>query len=223
MPKKLKKKIRFKIIPILIFLVICVGLYFAITYLADTKIKNIYIYGNNILTDQQIIELAKIDDYPSFYKTFSRTMKKNIKQNPIIKDVKIKKRFFNVLKIYVTEYKPLFIKDNKLILEEGIISETVNVKVPVLTNEVNTEVYESLIKELSNIDDLIRSQISEIIYSKSEYDNTRFLLYMDDGNHVYVNINKFSKLNYYNEIYPTLNNKKGTLYLDSGNHFEVFS
>lgn len=223
MPKKLKKKIRFKIIPILIFLVICVGLYFAITYLADTKIKNIYIYGNNILTDQQIIELAKIDDYPSFYKTFSRTMKKNIKQNPIIKDVKIKKRFFNVLKIYVTEYKPLFIKDNKLILEEGIISEMVNVKVPVLTNEVNTEVYESLIKELSNIDDLIRSQISEIIYSKSEYDNTRFLLYMDDGNHVYVNINKFSKLNYYNEIYPTLNNKKGTLYLDSGNHFEVFS
>ena len=223
MPKKLKKKIRFKIIPILIFLVICVGLYFAITYLADTKIKNIYIYGNNILTDQQIIELAKIDDYPSFYKTFSRTMKKNIKQNPIIKDVKIKKRFFNVLKIYVTEYKPLFIKDNKLILEEGIISEMVNVKVPVLTNEVKTEVYESLIKELSNIDDLIRSQISEIIYSKSEYDNTRFLLYMDDGNHVYVNINKFSKLNYYNEIYPTLNNKKGTLYLDSGNHFEVFS
>lgn len=223
MPKKLKKKIRFKIIPILIFLVICVGLYFAITYLADTKIKNIYIYGNNILTDQQIIELAKIEEYPSFYKTFSRTMKKNIKQNPIIKDVKIKKRFFNVLKIYVTEYKPLFIKDNKLILEEGIISEMVNVKVPVLTNEVNTEVYESLIKELSNIDDLIRSQISEIIYSKSEYDNTRFLLYMDDGNHVYVNINKFSKLNYYNEIYPTLNNKKGTLYLDSGNHFEVFS
>ena len=223
MPKKLKKKIRFKIIPILIFLVICVGLYFTITYLADTKIKNIYIYGNNILTDQQIIELAKIDDYPSFYKTFSRTMKKNIKQNPIIKDVKIKKRFFNVLKIYVTEYKPLFIKDNKLILEEGIISEMVNVKVPVLTNEVNTEVYESLIKELSNIDDLIRSQISEIIYSKSEYDNTRFLLYMDDGNHVYVNINKFSKLNYYNEIYLTLNNKKGTLYLDSGNHFEVFS
>ena len=223
MPKKLKKKIRFKIIPILIFLVICVGLYFTITYLADTKIKNIYIYGNNILTDQQIIELAKIEEYPSFYKTFSRTMKKNIKQNPIIKDVKIKKRFFNVLKIYVTEYKPLFIKDNKLILEEGIISEMVNVKVPVLTNEVNTEVYESLIKELSNIDDLIRSQISEIIYSKSEYDNTRFLLYMDDGNHVYVNISKFSKLNYYNEIYPTLNNKKGTLYLDSGNHFEVFS
>ena len=64
---------------------------------------------------------------------------------------------------------------------------------------------------------------TEIIYSKSEYDNTRFLLYMDDGNHVYVNINKFSKLNYYNEIYTTLNNKKGTLYLDSGNHFEVFS
>ena len=27
---------------------------------------------------------------------------------------------------------------------------------------------------------------------------------------------------YKQEIYPTLNNKKGTLYLDSGNHFELF-
>ena len=45
---------------------------------------------------------------------------------------------------------------------------------------------------------------------------------MDDGNHVYININKFEKLNYYSDIYPSLNNKKGTLYLDSGSHFEVF-
>lgn len=222
MAKKVKKKIKFKIVPILIFLVSLVILYFGLTILADTKIKNIYVYGNNLLTEQEVIELAKVEDYPSFYKTLSRNIKKNIMTNPIVKDVKIKKTFFNVLKIYVTEYKPLFIKGDKLILEDGISTDIVKCKVPVLTNEVDSDVYNNLTKEMLKLKDSIRSQISEITYAKSEYDDSRFLLYMDDGNHVYVNIAKFSKLNYYDEIYPTLNNKKGTLYLDSGNHFEVF-
>lgn len=222
MAKKVKKKIKFKIVPILIFLVSLVILYFGLTILADTKIKNIYVYGNNLLTEQEVIELAKVEDYPSFYKTLSRNIKKNIMTNPIVKDVKIRKTFFNVLKIYVTEYKPLFIKGDKLILEDGISTDIVKCKVPVLTNEVDSDVYNNLTKEMLKLKDSIRSQISEITYAKSEYDDSRFLLYMDDGNHVYVNIAKFSKLNYYDEIYPTLNNKKGTLYLDSGNHFEVF-
>ena len=89
MAKKVKKKIKFKIVPILIFLICIVVLYFGLSYFADTKIKNIYVYGNNLLTDQEVIELAKVEDYPSFYKTLSRTIKKNIKTNPIIKEVKI--------------------------------------------------------------------------------------------------------------------------------------
>ena len=214
MAKKVKKKIKFKIVPILIFLICLVILYFGLSYLADTKIKNIYVYGNDLL--------AKVEDYPSFYKTLSRTIKKNIMTNPIIKEVKVKKSFFNVLNIYITEYKPLFIKGDKLILEGGISTDIVECKVPVLTNEVDGDVYNDLIKEMLKLKSSVRGQISEITYAKSEYDDSRFLLYMDDGNHVYVNIAKFSKLNYYDEIYPTLNNKKGTLYLDSGNHFEVF-
>ena len=90
------------------------------------------------------------------------------------------------------------------------------------SRESSEKLYNDFIKEMLKLKSSVRGQISEITYAKSEYDNSRFLLYMDDGNHVYVNIAKFSKLNYYDEIYPTLNNKKGTLYLDSGNHFEVF-
>ena len=33
----------------------------------------------------------------------------------------------------------------------------------------------------------------------------------------------FNLINKYNDIYPTLDNKKGILYLDSGNHFEIKS
>ena len=44
---------------------------------------------------------------------------------------------------------------------------------------------------------------------------------MDDGNSVYITITKFERLNYYNEVLPQLDGKKGYLYLDSGNHFKI--
>ena len=93
---------------------------------------------------------------------------------------------------------------------------------PILNKIDENEVYNDLIKEIMSLNEEIKNKISEITYTPNEYDKKRFLLYMDDGNHVYINISKFQNLNYYNEIYPTLNNKKGILYLDSGNHFEVF-
>ena len=222
MAKKVKKRIKFKLIPIFLFIVGATTLYFSISYLLDTKIKNIYIYDNNLLNDQQIIELAEIEDYPSFYKTLGITMRKKLEESPLIKEVKIKKRFFNVLKIYITEYSPLLVKNNKLVLENGHEVDYIPSKVPILNNMTDDEVYKDLLKELNKLNKSELYRISEINYSPTEYDKTRFLLYMNDGNHVYINITRFDKLNYYNEIYPTLNNKKGTLYLDSGNHFEVF-
>ena len=63
--------------------------------------------------------------------------------------------------------------------------------------------------------------ISEIEYSKTDYDSERFLLYMNDCNEVYATISKLNKLNKYEEIVTKLNGKRGILYLDSGNYLEV--
>lgn len=222
MPKKVKKRVKLKLIPVLFFIGVSIGLYFLFSFLIETKIKNIVIYNNVLLTDQEIIELAGIENYPSFYKTLNKTIKKNIKQSSFIKDVKVKKKLFNVLELNIEEYKPLFIKNDKVVLENNNKVDLVNYKIPTLTNLEENKIYEDLIKAMLKIDESSKCKISQIIYSPSEYDDTRFLLYMDDGNHVYINLNKFSNINYYSEIYPTLNNKKGTLYLDSGNHFEIF-
>lgn len=222
MAKKVKKKIKFKIIPILILMITTVGLYFLFSYIVDTKIQNIIIFDNELLTDQEIIDLAGLNEYPSFYKTRNKTIINKVKKNELIKEVKIKKKLFNVLEIHIKEYVPLFIKDGKVVLDNNSKIDYSLSKVPVLTNLEENDVYRDLIDKMVLIRPTIRNKISQIIYSPSEYDKTRFLLYMDDGNHVYVNIIKFKNLNYYDEIYPTLNNKKGTLYLDSGNHFEIF-
>ena len=73
---------------------------------------------------------------------------------------------------------------------------------------------------LLNKDILIR--ISEIKYDPNDIDNERFYLTMNDGNYVYLTLNKFDKINNYLEIVKTFNNKKGILYLDSGEYFEIF-
>ena len=63
--------------------------------------------------------------------------------------------------------------------------------------------------------------ISEIEYKPTDLDKERFMFYMSDTNYVYITLSKISLINSYNEIYPTLEGKKGILYLDSGNHFEI--
>jgi len=74
---------------------------------------------------------------------------------------------------------------------------------------------------MNNVSESIKSQISEILYYPNEQDDDRFLLYMNDGNYVYLTLTKFKQINYYEDVLKSLNGKKGILYLDSGNHFEI--
>ena len=69
--------------------------------------------------------------------------------------------------------------------------------------------------------DDILVKISDIEYQPNDYDKDRFLLYMDDGNLVYLTLTKFKMINHYNEVIPQLEGHKCILYLDSGNHFKI--
>lgn len=75
---------------------------------------------------------------------------------------------------------------------------------------------------MAEVNNDILYKISEIEYRPNEVDKERFLLTMNDGNYVYVTLYTFDKINQYDAIYPTLENKNGILYLDSGNYFEIF-
>ena len=44
---------------------------------------------------------------------------------------------------------------------------------------------------------------------------------MDDDNTVYLTLTKFKMINYYNKVLTQLDGRKGILYLDSGNHFQI--
>ena len=146
-------------------------------------------------------------------------------KNPYIKDCKVYKGLFNKITIDVVENKILFIRlDTKKIVFEDkkeIDYDKELLNVSYLINYVPDTKYNVLIDKLNKIDKEVLYKISEIKYDPNKYDEDRFLLYMNDDNYVYVTLTKMNLLNKYNEAITKFEGKKGTLYLDSGNYFEI--
>ena len=94
-------------------------------------------------------------------------------------------------------------------------------RIPRVINYVPNDKVNSFIKDMGKVKRDILGKISDIEYVPNEYDKDRFLLYMDDGNMVYLTLTKFEMINYYNEVLGQLEDHKGILYFDSGNHFEI--
>lgn len=226
MPNKKKirvkvKKRRLKIKNILILLLILVMLYFGINYILHIKIKNIYIINNNIVPDKDIINNAKLEEYPSFLLTTSKEIENNILKNNYIKEVSVTKKIGSKVYIEIEEYKTLCLYNNEIILESGNkVENTYNLILPVLLNDISS-IYDDFINYFSKIDNGILSKISEIEYVPNEVDNQRFLLAMNDGNYVYITLTKITKLNKYNSIKDQLEGKLGIIYLDSGDYVEI--
>jgi len=192
-------------------------------YIYFLPIKNIIIQGNYYLTDYDIMEVAGIKDYPPLYQTHTRSLVEKIKQLDFVESVKVKKSILGRLTITIQEEVPLFYNrtTDHLIFASGkeIVSQELK-GVSILVNYVPDEIYDRLLKEmrLTHLD--VLKLISEIEYQPwlsddVVIDDTRFLLRMNDGNIVYVNLINFDKLNNYMTIYSTLGDKNGILQLDS--------
>ena len=216
------KKRKLKIGRILICLFV-LGLFIAVGhYIRKLPIKNIYIIGNDIVPESVILELSNIKDYPSFIDTSKNSIIKNIKTNEYIKEVKVEKKFWGKVYIYIEEKKALCIYNNKLLLEDStLIDNYYNVySYPTLISDI-TNIYNEFANKFCKVNKSSLHQISEIEYVPNEVDNKRFKLLMDDGNLVYITLDKIKKINKYNSIYSSMNGKKGIIYLDSGDYVEI--
>ncbi len=226
MAKKIVKKKKIKIVPVLILLLILFLLFIIFKLVMNIKIHNIYINGTYNLNDEYIIDYLELSDYPSFLGTTSWSLKNKLLKSPYIKDAKVDKKFFAVIDITIEENEILFYKtyDKKYVFKDLTETEELvfDYHPTTVINYIPDTEYSNFVKKYKNLSPEVIDKISEIKYDPTEYDSSRFLFYMIDGNYVYVTTTKLESINYYNEIYPTLDNKKGTLYLDSGNHFQEF-
>lgn len=219
-----KKKRKLKTKSIAILFIIITSIMLVVSFMMDIKINNVIVKGNILFSDYEIIEKANLENYPSSLKNSSLSLKRKLEKDVYIKEVKVYKTWIDKVVIEVDENIPLFyyLPSKKTILEDK--SETKdNFSVPTLINYVPDKTYELLLKKMSNLKYEIIMRISEIMYNPNEVDDERFLLTMNDGNYVYITLEKFDKINQYLNIIKSFDNKKGTLYLDSGEYFEVKS
>lgn len=225
MKKKMKKVRKLKVLPLFITIISIIVIFGIIYLLSLFPITNIYIKGNNYISDWDIIVDAGISNYPSFMMTNTSKIVKKLTKNPYIEKVSVKKKMLGTIIINVEEKNILFknSESNKLVLEDGMEVEdtTSNIGIPILLNYVPDTKYKSLLEKMNQVDESIKINISEIRYYPNTQDEDRFLLHMNDGNYVYLTLTKFKQINYYEDVLDQLDGKKGILYLDSGNHFKV--
>lgn len=223
MPKK-RVRIRTRILKLIFIILFFVIVYVVYFNIIGDDIKNIYINGNTILTEKEILEISGLDQYPSFLKTTKFSIEKKLKSNMFVENVNVKKEINKIITITIKEYKILF-KDsnnNKYVLSSGkSYSLKKEYDTPLLLNYVSDEIYKKFVVAMVKLNIDIIKKISEIKYSPNDYDDDLFIFYMNDQNLVQITTSKIEKLNKYNEVIAELNGEKGILYLDSGNYFKI--
>lgn len=191
-------------------------------YMINLSISNIYIVNNKYLSDQEIIEYIGISDYPKSYTVPIFSLKKKIIKHPLVKNARVTKEMFTSIHIEIEENYPLFYYEHlsKTLLLDGTLYED-KLNAPNVINYVPDTVYDLFISKMAKIYPEILERMSEIKYAPNDVDEERFLALMKDNNYVYLTLSKFESINNYIDIVKKFGTKKGILYLDSGEYFEI--
>jgi len=219
-PAKKKRKILYG--RIFLALAILFALIYLFIMLIPQKIQTIHVSGNEFLTDQEVLEIAELEDYPSTFTHYRLKIKKDLERSNLITKATVKKHWFYEVSIQVVENRPLFYDTSKkkTVLESEETTDR-SFDVPVLINYTPDKIYKKLITKMQDLDTDIIRRISEIKYDPNDVDPNRFLFTMNDGNYVYLTANQLNNLNSYVTIISKFEGKKGILYLDSGEYFQV--
>ncbi len=222
--KKIKqRKRRIRLFNVFLSLLGIAFLGVVIYLLLQVPIQSIIVKGNIYLSDQEVIDMAGIREYPKTIPTSSIKIEKNLIQNDLILKATVKKGdFLRKVVITVEENKPLFYyqPDDLVVLQDGTKIEG-NFRVPIVLNQIPEDVYKRFLKNMVSVPNDVLIKISEIRYYPTDVDAELFLMAMNDGNYVYVTLPKFERIYDYLEYAEGLGNKKGILHLDSGEYVEV--
>ena len=212
-------------------IILCLIIIFLVMYLLssfiDLNIKNIYIHDNDILSDYEIIEIAHLENYPFMFYDLSMNIEKRLEENIYIKNATVKKHYRRI-DIYIEDNYPVLYNSNTgntIFQDKQEINKVFST--PVLVNYVPDTIMDEFINKFLSLDRDVITRISEVKYDPNNVDNERFLLTMNDGNFVYLTLAYFDKMNSYVSVYLDIiskyGEKKGILYLDSGEYFKILN
>lgn len=219
--KKKKQKRKLKLQKIFLGLLGILVLMVVGWCLLQVKIRSIVIVGNEWLSDQEIIDLAGIRDYPSTFKNPFWRIEKKLEGNDMIASATVrKKNFFTGVVITVDENLPLFYYApyEKTVLEDGSQIDGTYF-VPTLLNKIPEDVYQDFLKDMAGVPKDVLRKMSEIEYKANDGENL-FFISMNDGIYVHISSGTFSEIYDYLDIVSRIGNNKGVLHLERGKYLE---
>ena len=89
--KRQKKHVKIRYGRIALAILILLGIGFILYHTLDLSIRNIYVKNNHVLTDQQVIERAQLQDYPSTVEELSFFIESRLEDDIMIKSADVKK------------------------------------------------------------------------------------------------------------------------------------
>ena len=226
--EKIKRKKRRELVFIVTLFLIVIAV-FSLLFSNYLKLRTIEVEGNNQISKEEILEAGNINNNLRTWSIKDDEIQKNIQEKfEIFKTVSVQTTMPATIKVKVEEYN--FIAQNKredgsyeIIMENGKtytgkIRNNYNLPILEKFNDDSSKL-EEIYKNLNNLKEEVRLQISEII--NDEGDNV--IIYMKDGQKVKALRASFSdKLNYYNQISKYIEDKNNTtLNLINGAYLET--
>ncbi|WLD95068.1 cell division protein FtsQ/DivIB [Alkalihalobacillus sp. AL-G] len=212
------------------FLLILVIIYFQSPL---SHVQTIEIKGNQLVTEEQIIEKSNIKEDTNFWLVETKAVKKNVEELIQVDQVKVDRQFPSTVMIEVTEYvKVAFVEREGTylpLLQNGetmpaISDGTVPSNAPVLIDWNKNEALQAMASELKKLQESIRIRISEIHFEPKENDSKRITLFMNDGYEVETRISGFADhMKHYPAIVQALeSDEKGVIHLTESVYFNPF-
>lgn len=226
--EKIKRKKRRELVFIVTLFLIVIAV-FSLLFSNYLKLRTIEVEGNNQISKEEILEAGNINNNLRTWSIKDDEIQKNIQEKfEIFKTVSVQTTMPATIKVKVEEYN--FIAQNKredgsyeIIMENGKtytgkIRNNYNLPILEKFNDDSTKL-EEIYKNLNNLKEEVRLQISEIINDGGD----NVIIYMKDGQKVKALRASFSdKLNYYNQISKYIEDKNNTtLNLINGAYLET--
>ena len=227
--EKIKRKKRRELILIVTLFLIVIAV-FSLLFSNYLKLKTIEVEGNNQITKEEILEAGNINNDLRTWTIKDDEIRNNIQSKfEIFKSVSVLSKLPSTIEVKVEEYK--FIAQIKkqdgsfeIIMENGK-SYNGNVRnnynLPILENfHHDTNKLDEIYKNLNNLKEEVRAQVSEIIDSEGD----SVIIYMKDGQKVKALRTSFAdKLNHYDQISKYIEDKNNTtLNLINGAYLETY-
>ncbi|HWI49736.1 MAG TPA: cell division protein FtsQ/DivIB [Rummeliibacillus sp.] len=197
-----------------------------------SHIEKITVEGNHLKSKEYYIKHSGLEKGNSLWEFKSSTVERLLKEQQIVKNVSIKRKWLNDVTISVTEYDQVaYLKENNqynLVLNDGSILHLnkipASLNMPILVGFEDEKTRMKMIQQLSKLNDELIALISQVNAIPNDSNPYAIQMFMNDGFEVRASIPTLaSKLKYYPSIVSQVKKgEKGVIDLEVGTFYRSY-